>query len=91
MNTWMDADIRTELTQCWSHFDAEDTAAALRRTTALFSRVAERVATALDLTPFGHERLISEIEHILQMRHDRRPRPIAAAAQRGTNIIEQNT
>lgn len=45
MNTWMDADIPNELTHCWSHF-----AAALRRTTALFSRLAERV-TALDLTP----------------------------------------
>lgn len=77
MNTWMDADIRNELTHCWGHFDAVDTAAALRRTTALFSRLAERVAMALGLTPFGHERLTSEVEHILQMRQDLRPRPNA--------------
>ncbi|WP_269087785.1 aminoglycoside 6-adenylyltransferase [Mycobacteroides abscessus] len=70
MNTCMDADIRNELTHCWSHFDAGDTAAALRRPTGLFSRLAERVATALGLPPFDHERLLAEIEHILQLRHD---------------------
>ncbi len=91
MNTWMDADIRNELTYCWGHFDAADTATALRRTTALFSRLAERVEAALDLPPFGHERLIAEIEHILQMRSNERPRPDAAAAQRGTNVMEQHT
>lgn len=91
MNTWMDADIRHELTHCWSHFDAADTAAALRRTTALFSRLAERVATALDLTPFGHERLIAEIEHILQKRQDQHPGLNTAAPQRATNVMEQHT
>jgi|KBSSwiStaDraftv2_1062776.scaffolds.fasta_scaffold111916_1 aminoglycoside 6-adenylyltransferase len=90
MNTWMDADIRDELSHCWSHFDAADTAAALRRTTALFSRLSDRVATALGLPHFDHERLISEIEHILQMREDQPPGPSTAAAHRGTNVAEQH-
>jgi hypothetical protein len=91
MNMWMDADIRSELLHCWSHFDAADTAAALRRTTALFSRLSERVAVALDLPLFDHERLLSEIEHILQMRQDQHPRPTTAAAHPGTNVVEQRT
>ena len=86
MNTWMDADIRHELTHCWSHFDATDTAAALLRTTGLFSRLAERVAAAIGLPPFNHERLIAEIKHILQLRHDQRSGP--DAAQRGANVME---
>ncbi|WP_425005022.1 aminoglycoside 6-adenylyltransferase [Mycolicibacterium sp. S3B2] len=89
MNTWMDADIRSELSHCWSRFDAADTAAALRRTTALFSRLSERVATALDLPVFDHERLISEIDHILQKRQDQHPGPTTAAAHHGTNVAEQ--
>lgn len=72
MNTWMDADIRHALTHCWSHFDAADTAAALRHTTALFSWLGKRVAMALSLPPFGHERLLAEIEHILDMSQDLR-------------------
>ncbi|WP_263995405.1 hypothetical protein [Mycobacterium yunnanensis] len=87
----MDADICLELSHCWSRFDAADTAAALRRTTALFSRVSQRVAAALDLPRFDHERLISEIERILQMRQDQHPGPTTAAAHPGTNVEEQHT
>jgi aminoglycoside 6-adenylyltransferase len=90
MNMWMDADIRDELSHCWSHFDAADTSAPLRRTTALFSRLSERVATALGLPHFDHERLISEIEHILQMREDQPSGPSTAAAHRGTDVVEQH-
>ncbi|MFB1298522.1 aminoglycoside 6-adenylyltransferase [Mycobacterium sp. pW049] len=90
MTTWMDADIRGELSHCWSHFDAADTAAALRRTTALFSRLSERVAAALGLPHFDHERLISEIEHILQMCEDHPSGPSTAAAHRGTDVVEQH-
>ena len=68
MSTWMDADVRDELSHCWGHFDADDTARALRRTTALFARLAQRVARALDLPAFPHDRLHAEIDHILGMR-----------------------
>lgn len=68
MNSWMDADIRDELTGCWSHFDTADTTAALRRTVELFARLAARTGVALGFEPFHHERLHAEIEQILALR-----------------------
>lgn len=70
MNTWMDTDIRNELNYCWGHFNAHDTTRALRRTMALFARLAQRLATAFDIPAFAHDRLHTEIERILHMRHD---------------------
>lgn len=68
MNSWMDADIRDELNGCWAHFDAEDTVGALRRTVDLFTRLAMRTGSALELGHFSHERLHKEIEEILALR-----------------------
>lgn len=65
MHHWMDADIRAELRDCWGHFDKNDSAAALRRTVALYARLAERTADALELPSFDHERLARELTTIL--------------------------
>jgi aminoglycoside 6-adenylyltransferase len=65
MSAWMDADIQTELQQCWGHFDAVDTARALIATVQLFARLSERTAQRWSLSEFHHARLLSEIQEIL--------------------------
>lgn len=68
MNSWMDADIREELNDCWGRFDAYDTVKALRLTVDLFARLATRVGSALGVQAFNHDRLYREIEAILALR-----------------------
>ncbi|SKW75517.1 Similar to streptomycin adenyltransferase [Mycobacteroides abscessus subsp. abscessus] len=68
MNSWMDADIRDELGECWGHFDAEDSVEALRRTVDLFTRLAIRAEAALGFKPFNHHLLRGEIDAILALR-----------------------
>lgn len=68
MNSWMDADIRDELGECWGHFDAEDSVKALRRTVDLFTRLAIRAEAALGFKPFNHHLLHGEIDAILALR-----------------------
>ncbi|WP_234795569.1 aminoglycoside 6-adenylyltransferase [Mycobacteroides saopaulense] len=68
MNSWMDADIRDELQDCWSRFDGDDTVNALRRTVDLFARLATRTGAALEFESFSHTRLHREIAEILALR-----------------------
>jgi aminoglycoside 6-adenylyltransferase len=65
MNEWMDQDIREQLNGCWGHFDAVDTAVALRNTILLFSTVASRSAAAWRFPSFNHARVHAEVEAIL--------------------------
>lgn len=68
MRQWMDADVQEALEQCWGHFDAADSAKALRRSIALFARLGRRIADGLGFPPFNHDRVHSEVEAILAMR-----------------------
>lgn len=66
MNEWMDQDIRMELSSCWGHFDARDSALALRRTVALYRRVAERTTNFYGLdVRVDSQKVADEIEAIL--------------------------
>lgn len=71
MSTWMDADVRQELSRCWGRFDAADLDGALSRTVTLFARLAERTATALGFGDFRHESRKAEIDRILAYRANR--------------------
>lgn len=68
MRQWMDQDVKDALDNCWGHFDAVDTSAALRASVALFARLATRLADQLALPVFDHGRMRAEIEGILAMR-----------------------
>lgn len=68
MRQWMDQDVQAALDDCWGHFDAADTAAALRASIALFARLAHRTAARLGFAPFHHDRLRAEIDDILGLR-----------------------
>lgn len=68
MRDWMDRDVQEELEKCWGRFDADDSAAALRATVALFARLAARTAFTLEFAPFDHGRLHHEVEAILAFR-----------------------
>lgn len=65
MNEWMDEDIREQLSSCWGHFDAVDTAVALRSTVLLFFTVSSRTAAKWRFPSFNHARVHAEIEAIL--------------------------
>ena len=65
MRQWMDQDVQDALDRCWGHFDAVDTAAALRESVALFARLATRLAEQLAFDSFDHERVRAEVEAIL--------------------------
>jgi len=65
MNTWMDADVRSELFACWGHLDRADAIAALYRTFDLFAGLAARTAERLGLAAFDHRRVRDEIDSIL--------------------------
>lgn len=68
MRQWMDQDVQDALDGCWRHFDAADTAAALRASVSLFARLATRLADRLAFAGFDHQRVRTEIEGILAMR-----------------------
>ena len=70
MRQWMDFDVQEALDACWGHFDAADTAAALRASMALFARLAVRVADQLAFEDFDHERLRTEVDVILSTRSE---------------------
>lgn len=80
MNAWLDADIRAELAACWGRFDAADTVAALRRTVALFTRLATRTAERLGFPAFDHDRVRAELDAILDVAAPS-ARPIPSADQ----------
>lgn len=66
MNEWMDEDIRDELSSCWGHFSALDSALALRHTLTLYRRVSERTSVAYGFRPrVDSEQVVDEIEAIL--------------------------
>jgi aminoglycoside 6-adenylyltransferase len=65
MNQWMDRNVRDELFGCWGHFDAGDSAIALRNGVRLFALVAARTAAAWNLGTFDHDRVEAEIEAVL--------------------------
>lgn len=65
MRQWMDPDIQRDLERCWGHFDARDSASALRASVTLFAKLAARTAGRLAFQPFDHDRLRREIEGIL--------------------------
>jgi aminoglycoside 6-adenylyltransferase len=65
MRQWMDSDIQEDLKRCWGHFDARDSADALRCSISLFAKVAVRIAETLHFKPFRHDRLRQEVETIL--------------------------
>ncbi len=68
MRQWMDQDVQDALDDCWGHFDAVDTAAALRASVALFARLATRLADQLTPPAFDHGRMRAETEGILAVR-----------------------
>jgi len=65
---WMDVDVQDALRHCWRHFDAEDTAVALRAAVRLFADLSLRIAGQLGYAPFHHARLHVEIDDILSRR-----------------------
>lgn len=67
MRKWMDADVQQALEECWGHFDAADSAKALRASIALFARLGRRTADGLGFPSFNHGRVHREIEAILAM------------------------
>jgi aminoglycoside 6-adenylyltransferase len=67
MRKWMDDDVQQALEQCWGHFDAVDSAKALRASIALFARLGSRIADGLGFGSFHHGRVHREIETILAM------------------------
>lgn len=62
---WMDTDIRDALTGCWSHFDAPDSARALKHTIQLFSELAIRTASSFQFAGFEYERASFQVERYL--------------------------
>jgi aminoglycoside 6-adenylyltransferase len=65
---WMDQDIQTALTKCWSGWDPEQSATALTDTIDLFALVSERTAGALGQEPFDHKKVSTEVQRILALR-----------------------
>ncbi len=54
MRQWMDVDVQQALEECWGGFGAVDSAAALRASIALFTKLAKRIAGSLGFQPFDH-------------------------------------
>lgn len=79
MRQWMDADVQQALEQCWGHFDAADSAAALRASIALFAELGTRIAGGLGFQAFDHERVGREVESILAMQGSGRWSRVAEA------------
>lgn len=67
MRNWMDADVQQALELCWGHFDAADSAKALRASIALFAKLGKRISGGLGFQPFDHGRVHREIDSILAM------------------------
>lgn len=67
LRKWMDDDVQQALEQCWGHFDAVDSAKALRASIALFAMLGKRIADGLGFGSFHHGRVHREIEAILAM------------------------
>jgi aminoglycoside 6-adenylyltransferase len=65
LRKWMDEDVQQALEQCWGHFDAVDSAKALRASIALFARLGSRIADGLGFGSFHHESVHREVEAIL--------------------------
>jgi len=70
MRQWMDADVQQVLERCWGHFDAADSAKALRASIALFALLGRRIAEGLGFRSFNHDRIHREVEAILAMHPD---------------------
>lgn len=68
MRKWMDTDVQQVLEQCWGHFDAADSAAALRASVALFAKIGRRISDALGFQPFNHDDVRREVEAVLSWR-----------------------
>ena len=68
MRQWMDADVQQALEQCWGHFDAVDSANALRASINLFATLGARIADGLGFQPFNHDHVHHEVEAILATR-----------------------
>jgi aminoglycoside 6-adenylyltransferase len=67
MRKWMDADVQQALELYRGHFDAADSAMALRASIALFARLCRRIADSLGFRSFNHDRVHREVEAILAM------------------------
>ncbi|WP_248758607.1 aminoglycoside 6-adenylyltransferase [Pseudarthrobacter sp. SSS035] len=67
MRQWMDADTQQALEQCWGHFDAADSAKALRASIALFAKLGRRISDSVGFRPFNHDRVHREVEAVLEM------------------------
>lgn len=72
LESWMDADIRAALGQCWGRFDLSETADALIETVAVFETLSSRTALALGLEKPYTTRVRAEFCAILA-KADRHP------------------
>lgn len=69
MRQWMDEDIQARLDGCWAPF-GDSSGQALVATLALFQELADRIATATNLSRFHHAAVREEVDRVLTANRD---------------------
>jgi aminoglycoside 6-adenylyltransferase len=65
LREWVDADILAAVTDCWSDFSPEDSAAALHASLDLFDMLSGRTAVALGIAPFDAAAVRRRVDDLL--------------------------